>query len=272
MIYPCKKFLQLGLFVLLPVASQAVIIGGNFEIYPDGNDVNSISAALDDGWYAFDSGDRTARVESNLNSPFASGSQSVELIRPSGGTSNPTLVHTFNNHNQSGVGQITGSLGGTLAGSGWSISFDWRQTTLATQMQFAAVGTDRNNNNRAFRVEARANGGMRINGDGDNEIPNIFSANEWYRVQITNLNLDTQTFDLDVIAWDDGEQTVVYSETGFGFENDRSELAYIRWASFGNTPHTIWVDEVSVVPEPATVALLFGMSAFAFILWRRRKA
>ena len=194
------------LFIFLPASAQ-ISINGDFESYTDGSNVYDDGRV--DGWYAFDSDShRTVTVESNLNSPFGTGSQSVELNRTASGN-NPTLLHSFNDFNHSTSGQVTGSWGGTMSGSGWSISFDWRQTSLNAQMQFAGIGTDRNNNIRAFRVEARFDGNLRINGDADNEISDVFSANEWYRVQLSNINFDNFTYDLDLIAWDDGDQNLV---------------------------------------------------------------
>ncbi len=100
-------------------------------------------------------------------------------------------------------------------------------------------------------------------------------TNVWYQFSFDNVDIVAGTWDFTVSLWDDGTEDFIdsISRTGLAFENSVSDLAQmgIMHNAAGTNPGTN-IDNFAIIPEPSTFALLFGMSAFGFILWRRRKA
>lgn len=203
--------------------------------------------------------------------------QSVRLRRDFNtgtGDSVPRLINYFSNRITGSSTSVTGSLGGNLTGSGISFSFDINSRFLQNQrVEFYS-----NTGQRAFGLEKRFDTPLRYFADTTVILDTsewAFQNNTWYRFSFDNVDIDAGTWDFTVSRWNTSTESfdATISRTGLAFENAVSNLGEMHiYHNAEGTNGGTNIDNFSVIPEPATIGLLFGLGIFGFILWRRRKA
>jgi hypothetical protein len=257
----------------------------DFENLTPGN-VNTPSGNLnqpdanDNGWYGSNiSSTNRVTVSDVFNSPWdVGGSQSAAIVRTDGAGA-ASLLNFFtdelNRYNFPSNVDMTGSLGSALTGSGYGFSFDAMTPNRSTQPRFRFFGGSELDVDTAFEIQMRFDGTLRINNvevAAFTDSPNSFLNNIWYRFEITNLNVAAQSWDLEIFAWNGTSGDLIYSATDLGFMYDVSSIDRFQARSNSTNTNPIYFDNFVAIPEPATVACLFGAIALGCVLVRRQRS
>ena len=101
------------------------------------------------------------------------------------------------------------------------------------------------------------------------------SLNQWYRAELTigDLSAATDTYDLRVLAADGGSGTEVINVTGLAFSTnvgdiDRFLFNAANSAPFARNGSEFNLDNIEVIPEPATLGLIGAVSAGLLVVRR----
>ncbi len=257
MIGKMKLCLMAAVIVIaVAISASAVNFTDNFEGY----DLGAISpGGSANGWYTtnLDATKYTNVVEGN--SPFgATGDNQRVLIGKTGSTDiNPPRLHNYFADNA--TFGVTGSVGSNLTGSGLSVSWDFSATNFAQQPQWEIYN---NAGLAAIDFQVRWNTKQLRYFDGTTQVDVTtgyqFVDNVWYHFEVSNIDVENGSWDLDIFAWDAQSSTGinVVSLSDLGFRNNSTSLNYFRTHSNSQSAHTLYLDNFQVVPEPATLALL----------------
>lgn len=168
--------------------------------------------------------------------------------------------------------ELTGQLGKTLTGN-YKISIDSASAT--SYVMNAAISTSIGGGGISSRLGANnvsaqfgfTNGNFVYNNAGTNEtLISGISTDTLYDVTVV-MDFNSRTYDISVVL---GEQT--YSEEGISFRNTNVS-GLDHYLLLNNTADTgITLHEVSIIPEPAHVAVLLGLAglALAFVVRKRK--
>ncbi len=229
----------------------------NFESYGSPGDAFPTAEAKLKGWHATFTGEGKTKISgtggaapSNIaGSPFGEASSyCVYTHKPT--DQSATLNNYFADNSTLGV---TGSLGYNLTGSGIEIKWDgyFTHSHNPTWRIYDSAGIV------AIEVMMRFNRQIRINGVDMGEVlaGAVSGTYYWMQFQVTNINVDTNTFDFSLLNWIDDQTPPVslYSQTGVSFKTGVTDLA--RWFSFNNAAAAAmtYTDNFEVVP-PARIA------------------
>ncbi len=241
----------------------------NFEGYGTGN-INA-TTATDYGWYGqnVDTVNNLIYVVDGVNSPWdGGGSKSVKMHKSSGDISKYIYLYNYFT-DQLGLG-VTGSVGSPLSGTNLRFSWDVLVEDFARQPLWeildssskAAIGFQVRWDTKYLRYTE--------NGTVVDHTGYAFENNTWYRFELSKVNTDAKTYDLDVFAW--GQADSVISLSGLSFavlavtELDHFKM---RSNSTGNYLYHIDNFQFQVIPEPSSLMLL-GPAGLALLRRRRR--
>lgn len=201
----------------------------------------------------------TVAVTNAQSSPFTTGGQSAFLHRASG--SGPALSYNF--------ASTTARL---------VISFDYYLGTSAGVLpSFTLKGSSgtglqlnlHNNLQEAGKVKIvnqTAGGGVGVG---------LFTGvqvQKWYHIEIVTDTATAASDTYSISITPDGGSTT--SVSGLSFRNNLTNFTGIEFSWNSTAGGDLYVDNVSVsvapVPEPADIALLFGVGAVGLVAWRRR--
>ena len=100
------------------------------------------------------------------------------------------------------------------------------------------------------------------------------ATEEWYSFQITFDDLTGAGMDTYDLLITDSSDTVVLNATDLLFRNDLVSFEMVRFGQMGGaaalTGTTFFVDNINVIPEPATLGLVSTVSIGILFLRRRR--
>lgn len=248
----------------LPFTAQALTIG--FET-GEGYSVGNLAGQPS-------SGTQWAMVNGNTNIISVADSIGVGGSRGivgsgTGGGSN-FVFYGFNTTNA--------DLGFTFdsASSVLDYSFDWRPTqaldgAVGTEIFRFAIGSDEvAAGNAALNLTIRASGRLIALDAGTNRaVDGLFTLNEYATIS-GQVNYAANTFTVFV---NDTQQFTSNNSGNLGFVNTASDNAFIRIGNLqgANADYRTWnADNISIIPEPSTLALL-GIALGAVAMFRRRK-
>lgn len=248
--------------------------------YPETGNINTGTNASDNGWWAVNP-DNVRMPATALNSPWtaADSTSSVRIYRD--GSNNGALYNSFID-----TDDVTGSIGHSFnAGNqpaNLGFVWDWRTTTVdgtnPGRMEIriggatgAAVGTTAI---RMFVTSDFDSFSIRNGADTADTITTgagTFSQNTWYRFSVENVSMSDQTFDIRIFSEAD-LVTPFFTQTGINFQNTVTDLESARFMYLTASTNNRWynVDNFTIIPEPSTYALIFGVLALAGALLRRR--
>ncbi len=120
--------------------------------------------------------------------------------------------------------------------------------------------------NAAVQVWFDRNSGNLLYKDGASTMTiGAYTAGEYYHVR-AEIDMQNYTFDLTVTG-----AGIDYSQSDIAFRNNMDSIEWVcinSWTNSSVNGGYIYVDNLSIVPEPGTCALLTGA---AFLLGRRRR-
>ncbi|MDQ8192894.1 hypothetical protein QEH59_00555 [Coraliomargarita sp. SDUM461004] len=283
--------LSIGLTIGLTSSAQAQSYSYDFEeltpgsISPtvDGN-INAIGTNLQGnpyGWYGGNSSStERVTVSGAMNSPWdVGGSQSAVMYTVSDGTE-PTLYNYFtdrtglaNYSNPTSV-NVDGSLGASLTGSGYSVSWDFYTDYLASQPLFELRSSDANPV-QALSLDVRYDTKKLRYYNGSTAIlsENALLDDTWYRFEVVDIDVANGTYGFNLIEWDSINETatVVASDSDLEFRNTVTDIDYFRMKVNGGSSPTYYLDNFSIVPEAKSASLLFGLGACLAVAGLKRR-
>lgn len=101
----------------------------------------------------------------------------------------------------------------------------------------------------------------------------VLSLDTWYHIEIEVADVSgaTDTFNIRVLEENGGAGTEIINESGLGFRNDIASISDFEFATnagLNTSGANFYLDNVTVIPEPATLGLL-GFSTLCLFLIRR---
>ncbi|MBC2594421.1 hypothetical protein H5P28_09145 [Ruficoccus amylovorans] len=233
------------------------------------------------GWYGSNfSTNKRVTVSGDMNSPWdVGGSQSAALVyQANEPTPLPSLYNYFTNrtnlYNYPSNVNVTGSLGASLTGSGYTMAWDFYSTLLNTQPQFR-INSSTEVNAILFDIRSETHY-LRYYQNGATTIDEsyAFKDNTWYRFEVSNIDVVNKTWDLDVYEWDGTSGTTVISLSGLGFNAAATDLDYFRMqvnTTTNSTGYQYYLDNFSIIPEASSAAwLLLGLPVLFLRRWWRK--
>lgn len=156
-------------------------------------------------------------------------------------------------------------------------SFQWRPTQAldATDspdiFQFSIGSSTNIGDNAAARFTVRANGAFLARNGGSFVVQaGLFQANVYSTISGT-IDYGAKTYTVFV----DGTQLFTGTNDGnLAFDNAASDNVFIRIGNLSgaNADYRPWsMDNISIIPEPATYAAFFGLLAIGIVLLNRRR-
>ena len=218
--------------------AQGALVTDNFETYADGSDLGGQGS-----WTAGD-----AVVTSGQESPFDSGgSQSAHINTTSTCSSNFTAEQN----------ELT-------------VTFDLRLDNYNANPGLSLISSG-GTQAVYFRFALYTGSAMRIYNAGsgwtDVTTENV-AVDTWYRIQLVNDIVNDNT-DVSVWKWDGSSAVSIGNgTTDFSFRNAVSDIDEVRFEDQGGGVSTYYIDDVSVIPEPATLGLV-GLISLGLLATRR---
>ncbi|MGE4489440.1 MAG: hypothetical protein AB7E95_07855 [Kiritimatiellales bacterium] len=247
-----KKLYLLLCVGLAVCVSNGALINDDFESYTDGSVLNGSggwTVTYADGTQPV-SGTQVVTVSSDKASPFGTGSQSMYYYDASTSTSPMWAGQSF-----SAVSHAV------------TISFDFVMTYNMFQNPVFKLSSDAGANGILLNLQStsyNAGGvGMMRYRDNSGAWQNVGSVTNqnWYNVKITISDFSTDTYDL-VLTEAGG--TVVANLTGLSMYASMGNIAEVGFG-ISNAAQakstTFYVDNLTVIPEPASVSLFVVASA-----------
>lgn len=250
---------------------HGVLFSDTFD-YPETDNINTGTNASDNGWWASSYPDNV-RIGSD-NSPWTGddGTNIVQIYRISG--TNGDLYNTFG-----GTDDATGSIGNifTAANQPANLGFIWDfhnhfwgGATNRPEVWIGSGDTASSASDMAIRIGLNLVDMEFLIRGWEGEAP-AYAHNTWYRFEVLNVNIADQSYDLNIYSEAD-LATPFFSETGLKFYNTVTSLDAARFRFISGTANSrsFWIDNFTIIPEPSTYALIFGVLALAGALLRRR--
>jgi hypothetical protein len=240
-------FVRAVALVLLPgLAMAEVTNNGKFETFTTG---------LPTGW-TYTAGDGSATLQDTTTvSPFTNvygtSTSSVALLDGATAVGNPTLSQTFTTQ----TGTVT-------------MSFDFRIGGFGAQPWLIVGASDTAGNFNNIRIDD--GGQFRLNDATSTVFSTPLTIGTWYQVVFV-LDYVAQTYSGSLTPF--GGSAVPWSNRQM-FNGVAANLSRITVGdNFGTASQqnsTLWLDNISVVPEPASIALMaLGAGLFSQRRWRR---
>lgn len=126
---------------------------------------------------------------------------------------------------------------------------------------------------RAFDLHFHPQDGIYIQtGQGDIEILELadVSYGGYYDFEFA-INYVDHTFDMSVTGFRADESPFTFQQSNIASLNQRSSLGRVSIFSNRGDINTLYVDSISVIPEPAYAGILVGLAALFAIVWVRRR-
>lgn len=261
-----KYQLALALALATPFAAQALTIGfESGEGYSAGNLEGQPTSGTQ---WTRTNAPAAANVINVASGAGVGGSNGIVGVGTGGGSN--FVYYGFNTTNA--------DLGFTFNSSSSVLqySFDWRPTqdldgTSASAIFAFMIGSDQNaGGSGAAQVTVRNNGVfVAQNGGAALTQAGLFTTNTFATISGT-IDYGANTYTVFV----NGVQQFTGTNGGnLAFVNADSDNAFIRIGNLsgGSADHRTWgLDNITVIPEPSTLALL-GIAAGALAMFRRRK-
>ncbi|MGE4489928.1 MAG: PEP-CTERM sorting domain-containing protein [Kiritimatiellales bacterium] len=239
------------------VFGNAVFEG--FETYTPGTSINNQG----DFTTVNGSSQQLAVISTNTASFFNGGSQSLRYLD----NDTSSLASFSVNYNP-----VVSPAGGPLV-----VSFDfkiingvWNPTFWARDAGGTAAITLK------FYDQTTATMGNNANNAGLVDVSSYaLSTDLWYRAEITigDISGSSDTYDLRVLEEDGGTGTEVINVTGLGFRYDVSDISSFAFnaggAIAGRSGTEYYIDNINVIPEPATLGMLGAGFGGLFLLRHR---
>ena len=250
-----KKTVYMACVGFAVCAAQGAVVEDNFESYAIGSSVAGLN-----GWTVDNATANQNALVAATNSPFSGGGKALYYNDndTTAALGNLMLKNALSENITEGVFSFDYNL--DYAG--------WRNPTFFIQ--------DETTGEVGVQLIIRDNQYMYKNGAGDTvTIANSELAYDtWYHIEVTVADVTgtADTFDLRIVKEDLGSgPTEIVNETGLEFFNDVDTMTRIdigTWAANGSSGTRFHLDNVQVVPEPATLGLI-GLVGLGLIVVRR---
>ncbi|MDQ8192952.1 hypothetical protein QEH59_00845 [Coraliomargarita sp. SDUM461004] len=247
------------------LSAQAQPFSYNFEELVAGSEIAPLTGNLNEstgkgrqgnayGWYGnhFATKQRVT-VSNKMNSPWDQGGrQSAVLVGDSDSSSAPSLYNYFTNrtgltnYNPNKV-EVTGSLGKSLTGSGYQVSWDFYAIadSLNTQPYFGLYSKEGDIEAITLDIRYQSHQLRYYDSAEAKLVDHKFKEATWYRFEIVDINLTRQTYGFRVYEWGRDAPVVTLSE--LSFKNKVTEIDYFRnRVNTENTNPVYYLDNFSI--------------------------
>ena len=251
----------------LPFTAQALTIGfEEVEGYEAGNLAGQPSSGTQ--WALTNGSGNDVNVAAGVGNGGGAG-----LVNTSSGSGSNFVFYGFNTTNAD-LGFTFDSTSSIL-----QYSFDWRPTQDLDggngQILFDfMIGSNADTgSNAALALRIHSSGRFQANDGGTlRTVDGLFSETGTYQTISGTINYATNQYTVFV---GNTQLFTTNNEGNLGFQNVDSDNAYIRFSNLrGGSDSAQWrewnMDNISVIPEPSTLALL-GIALGAVAMFRRRK-
>jgi hypothetical protein len=248
-----------GVFLVCGMTSSLVgqsIISENWEGY-------TVGATPTSPWGIYSGSPSgtlgSVSVGSAQSSPFAAGSQSVFIDQTSG--SGPALSYSFTATTNALVISFDYYLG---AGAGVLPTFNLKGSS-GSGLQLN-LHNNLQESGKTKIVNQTAGGGVGV------ELLNGVQVQKWYHIEIVTAAATDANDTYSISITPDGGSTT--SISGLAFRNNLTNFTGIEFSWNSTAGGDLYIDNISVssIPEPAQIALLFGVAVIGVVTWSRRRA
>ncbi|MDQ8192901.1 hypothetical protein QEH59_00590 [Coraliomargarita sp. SDUM461004] len=278
-----KKIAVLALSSL-GIASIAQAYSYDFEgLTTDGSSINGNGNANASGWYGSNYVSSAYGVSASTeNSPWSAGSGSLlqsfdSTVTPPSGVFKPSPYLYFTDHTGTTTGSpstsVTGALGASMTGSGYSMSWDFKTTNVESQPVFVLADSS---GTEVITLDVRqASSNVLRYYDGATEMldDTPILDDTWYRFEIIDIDVLNDTYGFNVYEWNGTGGTVIASASDLDFRSDVSDLDMFRMKVNSNATTEYYLDNVSIIPEIRSFSMLLGLSAcLSVVVLKRRRS